>query len=92
MSPGSFNAVGIDIDPYENEDVVRKHQSDNRFYGMYAVAPPEMTNELTNEFGVDIISPASAPVLLICSNGTVIRFDRGIKSAEVLAQAIRIRC
>lgn len=91
-SPGSFNAVGIDIDPYENDDVVRKHQSDNRYYGMYAVAPPEMTNELTNEFGVDIITPASAPVLLICSNGTVIRFDRGIKSAEVLAQAIRIRC
>jgi len=71
---------------------VRKHQSDNRFYGLYAVAPPEMTYELTDEFGVDIITPASAPMLLICSNGTVIRLGLGVKSAEVLEQAIRMRC
>lgn len=92
MSPGSFTAVGLDIDPYENEAVVRKHQSDNQFIGLYAVAPPEMTKELTDKFGVDIISPASAPMLLICSNGTVTKLDRGIKSAEVLSQAIRTRC
>jgi hypothetical protein len=92
MSPGLFTAVGIDIDPYENEDVVRKHQSDNRFYGLYAVAPPEMTYALTDEFGMDIITPASAPMLLICSNGTVTRLGRGAKSAEVLEQAIRMRC
>ncbi len=92
MSPGSFTAVGLDIDPYENEALVRKHQSDNRFYGLYAVAPQEMTNQLTSEFGVDIISPASAPMLLICSNGTVTKLDRGIKSAEVLQQAIQKRC
>ena len=92
LYPGSFTAVGIDIDPYENEAVVRKHQSDNRFYGLYAVAPAEMIKELTNEFGVDIISPASAPMVLICSNGTVTRLDRGVKSAEVLDQVIRVRC
>jgi cytochrome oxidase Cu insertion factor (SCO1/SenC/PrrC family) len=92
VSPGSFTAVGIDIDPYENEALVRKHQSDNQFYGLYAVAPPEMTKKLMNEFGVEIISPASAPMVLICSNGTVTRLDRGVKSAEVLEQAIRMRC
>ncbi len=92
MSPGSFTAVGVDIDPYENEAVVRKHQSDHQFYGLYAVAPPEMINELTNEFGVDIISPASAPMLLICSNGTVTKLGRGIKSAELLNQDIRVWC
>jgi hypothetical protein len=92
MSPGSFTAVGIDIDPYENETVVRKHQSDHGFYGLYTVAPPEMTNGLTDEFGVGIITPSSAPVLLICSNGTVTQLDRGIKPAEVLGQAIRMQC
>ena len=92
MYPGSFTSVGIDIDPYENEALVRKHQSDNQFYGLYAVAPPEITKKLMNEFGVEIISPASAPMVLICSNGTVKRLDRGVKSAEVLEQAIRMRC
>jgi len=92
MSPGSFTAVGIDIDPYENETVVRKHQSDHGFYGLYTVAPPEMTKELTDEYGVGIITPSSAPVLLICSNGTVTQLDRGIKSAEVLGQAIQLQC
>jgi hypothetical protein len=72
--------------------VVRKHQSANQFYGLYAVGPPEITSELTNEFGVDIITPSSAPMLLICSNGTVTRLDHGVKSAEVLEQAIRMRC
>jgi cytochrome oxidase Cu insertion factor (SCO1/SenC/PrrC family) len=92
LYPGSFTPVGIDIDPYENEAVVRKHQSDNGFPGLYAVAPPELTNDLVNEFGVDIITPASAPMILICSNGTVTRLDRGVKSAGFLEQAIRTRC
>ena len=92
MSPGSFTAVGIDIDPYEKEATVRKHQVDNRFYGLYSVAPQELTNDLVNEFGVDIITPASAPMLLICSNGTVTQLARGIKSAEALGQAIRTKC
>jgi cytochrome oxidase Cu insertion factor (SCO1/SenC/PrrC family) len=92
MSPDSFTAVGLDIDPYENEALLRKHQSDNRFNGLYAVAPQELTNQLTSEFGVDIVSPASAPMLLICSNGTVTKLGRGIKSAEVLQQAIQMRC
>jgi hypothetical protein len=92
MSPDSFTAVGLDIDPYENEALVQKHQSDNRFNGLYAVAPQELTNQLTREFGVEIISPASAPMLLICSNGTVTKLDRGIKSAEALQQAIQMRC
>lgn len=92
MSPDSFTAVGLDIDPYENEALVRKHKADNRFNGLYAVAPQELTNQLTSEFGVDIISPASAPMLLICTNGTVTKLDRGIKSAGVLQQAIQMRC
>ncbi|MCU0630321.1 MAG: hypothetical protein MUF37_04115 [Methanoregulaceae archaeon] len=92
MSPGSFTAVGIDIDPYENEAVVLKHQSGNGFTGLYAVSPPEMTKELTDEFGVGIISPASAPMVLICSNGSVTRLGSGVKSAEVLGQEILARC
>ncbi|MEI6292383.1 MAG: redoxin family protein [Methanomicrobiales archaeon] len=92
ISPGSFTAVGIDIDPYENEAVVLKHQSNNGFSGLYAVAPPELTNELTNEFGVGIITPASAPMVLICSNGTITRLNSGVKSAEVLGPAILTRC
>lgn len=92
ISPGSFTAVGIDIDPYENEAVVLKHQTDNGFSGLYAVAPPELTNELANEFGVGIITPASAPMVLICSNGTITRLRNGVKSAEVLGQAILTRC
>jgi cytochrome oxidase Cu insertion factor (SCO1/SenC/PrrC family) len=92
LSPGSFTSLGIDVDPYENEDVVRRYQSDNGFPGVYAIAPPELTNELVNEFGMDIITPASAPMILICSNGTVTQLDRGIKSAGFLEQAIRTRC
>lgn len=91
-NPGAFTVVGIDIDPYENEDLVQKHQSDNRFSGLYAVAPPELTNGLTNEFGLGMISPASAPVLLICANGSVIRLGSGVKPAGVLDQVISTRC
>jgi cytochrome oxidase Cu insertion factor (SCO1/SenC/PrrC family) len=92
ISPDTFVAVGIDIDPYENDATVRKHQSANQFYGLYSVAPVELTHALNDEFGVDMITPSSAPMLLICSNGTVTRLERGIKSAESLSQAIRTRC
>lgn len=91
-SPGTFTTVAVDIDPYEDEDIVRKHLSDNRFLGLYVVAPPEMTRYLTGEFGLGMITPANAPMVLICSNGTVTRLGNGVKPAEDLNRLITSRC
>jgi len=33
-APGSFVSVGIDIDPYENETIVRNHRSASNFGGL----------------------------------------------------------
>ena len=91
-APGSFVSVGIDIDPYENETIVRNHRSASNFGGLYSVAPPELTRLLVDEYGVGIITPSSAPMLLICRNGSVTPLERGVKSAKALDGAIRARC
>jgi hypothetical protein len=91
-APGLFVPVGIDIDPFENDAVLGEHLVKYNFPGRYSIAPEEMTASLVSEFGPDIIVPSLAPAVVICENGSATRLPRGIKSADVLEEAVRTRC
>jgi hypothetical protein len=57
--------------------------------GLYAVAPQMMTTELVGQFGPDIISPPTAPIVLIPPDqASAELLPRGIKSADELEQAV----
>lgn len=88
----SFVFVALDIDPNENEERIVSHIRQHNFSGYYAVSPPEMTRSLINEFGIDQITPASAPIILICNNSRVSAFAGGLKSADLLQAQLEIRC
>ena len=86
-----FVSITLDVDPNESEEQVREHLKRNGFDWLYAVAPPELTKLLINEFGTIIVNAPSAPVVLIDENGDARLLGRGVKSAEKLKAEIKKR-
>jgi hypothetical protein len=88
----SFVFVALDIDPTEDEGRIISHTVQYNFSGYYAVSPPEMTRSLINEFGIDQITPALAPIIFVCNNSGVYPLTGGLKPAELLKAQLEIRC
>ncbi len=88
----SFTFVALDIDPSEREEAIRAHVERNGFTGIYAASPPDLTRALYDEFGPDIITPSSAPVILLCPGGQKTKLPTGIKSATFLKEALETTC
>lgn len=83
-----FRFVALDIDPNEDESLVRDHLARNNLSGSYAVAPIEATASLVREFGSDMITPSSAPVVLVCPGGLASKLPAGVKAVASLKRAI----
>ncbi len=81
--------VAIDSDSTENEDDVRAHVERNSFAGRFAVPPQDMLNQMVSEFGPDIITPPSSPVVLLSADQSSARLlPRGLKSVDDLRREL----
>jgi len=87
-----FVSISIDTDPNEDKEAVKKHLESNGFNWRYAIAPTEMTRSLIDQFGVGIVNAPSAPVVLICEDGTVRKLDSGLKRVDELKEEISKGC
>ena len=85
-------SVAVNIDSGEGEDRVRKHIEENGFDWYYAVARADFGKSLTDDFGLSIVHPPSAPVVLICPDQTVYKLRTGIKSADDLRDSVSEYC
>ena len=90
-TPG-IEIIELDTDPNENEAKVLEHINKNNFQGLYAVSPTSLTNALTDEFGLGVVSAPSAPVVLICEDSSTRFLKRGVKSADKLKEEIAKGC
>jgi thiol-disulfide isomerase/thioredoxin len=84
----SVVSISLDTDQNENMQKVLDHINENDFNWWYAISPSDMTQSLIDEFGVGIINAPSAPVVLICPDGTARQLGSGVKSAESLLAEI----
>jgi len=84
----SFVSISIDTDPNEDEARILQHTQSNGFNWHYAVAPSDLTRSLIDEFGVGIINAPSAPVILICEDGSFRQLGSGVKKVPELQEAI----
>ncbi len=84
-----FVSITVDVDPNEDADKVRSHVDRNGFDWLYAVASPEMTRSLIDEFGTIIVNAPSAPVIIINEDGTARLLGRGVKSADKLEKELK---
>ena len=85
-------SIGLNTDPNEDESAVLKHTQENEFDWIYSISPPDLTRELINEFGREIVSAPSVPMILICEDGKSYFLDRGFKSVEKLKGSINEKC
>lgn len=88
----TITVVGVDIDPNEDERVLRDHVRRNGFLGYYVLSTPKMTQSLLDRFGPRVVTPASAPVIVLCPGGKSRLLDPGIKSAAFLSASLGETC
>lgn len=92
LGADAFTYIALDIDPAEMDDAIRGHVQRNGFDGIYAVSPVPLTRALLDQFGPEIISPASAPTIIVCRNGTSVKLPSGIKTSGYLKEALDAAC
>jgi thiol-disulfide isomerase/thioredoxin len=86
--PADLVSIVLDIDPNESADTLKAYAAGNGFDWIYAVAPAEVTREISNLYGDQFLNPPSTPILIIDRKGEVHMLPFGIKSADELKEAI----
>lgn len=80
-----FSRVSLNVDPNESAETVRQHATEHGFDWRYAVSPAPVTRSLVAEFTAAITVAPSAPVVVVCEDGSATyRSKSGIKSAETI--------
>lgn len=89
----SIVSISLDADPNEDGSKILEHIQRNGFEWYYAVSPIEMTQSLISEFGNGIINAPSAPVVLICKDGSFRKLGgTGARNVDKLKEEIGRGC
>jgi thiol-disulfide isomerase/thioredoxin len=89
-NPGAYSVLGIDIDPRENTDMVKRHVEKNRFVGVYVAAPQDMTRSLIQTLGTQIV--ASLPQTMVVCNKSVTYIGDGVFPEAELKTILKKLC
>ncbi len=81
-------SVGLDIDPNEKAADLVSYTQSNGFDWIYAVAPAELTRDMSKLYGEQFLNPSAVPVVLIDRKGEVHPLPFGIKSVDALKKFI----
>ena len=81
-------SIGLDVDPNENAPALKAYADKNGFTWTYAVAPTGVARELGNRYTAQFLNPTSTPMLIVDRAGQIHPLPFGIKSAQVLQDAL----
>lgn len=85
-----FVSIGLDIDLNENAADLKDYVESRGFDWLYAVPPAEVTREIGNLYTAQFLNPPSTPILIVDRRGVAHPLPFGIKSAEDLADAVKM--
>jgi thiol-disulfide isomerase/thioredoxin len=88
--PDAFTIVGIDLDPNENQDMVKRHVEKNKFPGRYVSAPRELTQGIVGTFGPGYA--LELPQTTIVCSRTVNHLGSGLFREQTLKSALGQVC
>jgi len=88
----TFISISLDTDPNEDEAKIKEHLARNGFNWRYAIAPEAVTRALIKDFGIGFVNAPSAPVVLICEDGSTRFLGRGLKLASTLKSELAKGC
>jgi hypothetical protein len=83
-----FVSLALNIDPNEDADALRAYTDRHGFDWLYTVAPAELSRELSQLYGNQILNPPAVPMFIIDRKGEVHLLPFGVKSAQSLQQAL----
>lgn len=81
--------IGVDVDPNEPSDELAAYADREGFAWTFTVAPKDVARSLAAEFGDQVLSPPSTPLILIGPGGAVIETHYGIRRADELEALFR---
>ncbi len=84
-----FVSLGMDIDPNEDAAKLQGFVEQNGFDWMYAVAPAEVSREISSLYGAQFLNPPSTPMLIIDRHGEAHPLPFGIKRSDDLLAALQ---
>ncbi len=72
--------IALDVDPNETPEMLARYADENDFPFVYAMAGTDLSRELADALGAQVLSPPSSPVIVIGTDGTVTLTEFGHKS------------
>jgi hypothetical protein len=81
-------SLSLDIDPNENDGILKAAVNSRGFDWMFAVAPANVAREIGQLYGDQFLNPPSAPMFIIDRQGKVHPLQFGVKSAQDLKVAV----
>lgn len=81
--------IGVDVDPNEQADALAAYAKEQGFDWTFTVAAKDVARSLAAEFGDQVLSPPSTPLILLRPDGSVIESHFGIRRAAELEALFR---
>lgn len=79
--------VSLDVDPNENDAIVKRYVEQQGWSWRFAVAPRALAQSLATTFGTAFLSPPSTPLLVVDLKGEG-HLSTGVKSAAEIRRLV----
>lgn len=88
LDPEQVVAVALDVDPAETADFLQSFAQKEGYTWYYAITQADLSSQLTQEFGDQILSPTSTPIIIIYPDGSHELMPFGVKSWDRLVALV----
>lgn len=79
--------ISLDVDPNEEPDALARYADERGWSWHYVVASRDVARSLAAEFGDQVLSPPSTPMILIGPDGAIVEQHIGIRGSDELIDA-----
>jgi thiol-disulfide isomerase/thioredoxin len=86
LDPARVTWIGVDVDASESADALADYSRTLGFDWPFVVAGPDLARSLAAEFGDQVLSPPSTPIVVIGTDGRVTLTEFGHKSVDRIVQ------
>jgi thiol-disulfide isomerase/thioredoxin len=86
LDPARVTWIGIDVDASEPTEALADYSRTLGFDWPFVVAGPDLARALAAEFGDQVLSPPSTPIVVIGTDGRVTLTEFGHKSVDRIVQ------
>jgi cytochrome oxidase Cu insertion factor (SCO1/SenC/PrrC family) len=80
--------ISAGVDPNERAEDLADYANDHGFAWRFVVAEPDFVRSLADEFGAQVLSPPSTPLIVVAQDGSVVHQSFGVHGAADLVELL----